>query len=372
MSSPLVTDIQQAIQQSGGAITFARFMQLALYHPQWGYYCTQQFTDYFTTAPEISPLFAQCFAQQVQQIFTALPENNILELGAGTGQFAKSLLLELEKLNALPTRYCIKEISPTLRQQQQLLLQIHCPHLIERVTWLDQLPDSFVGVMMANEVLDALPVHLLQTTDSGTKELCITWENAKFSWCTRNPTNSLLAKYMALLQREYAFSPGYIAEINVVMVDLITALSQCLQQGVLFFVDYGYGQREYYHPDRRRGTLTCFHQHRHHDDPLLHVGEQDITAHVDFTRVAEAAVDAELTLAGYTTQAAFLLGCGLLTLAEEQAESMDIKAQYRQSQAIKQLILPSEMGERVKVMGLMKGGEISLMGFALGDRRRDL
>ncbi|OGT46200.1 MAG: hypothetical protein A3E83_02740 [Gammaproteobacteria bacterium RIFCSPHIGHO2_12_FULL_41_20] len=378
--------IQSLIKKSGGFISFAQFMELALYHPQWGYYCTRHFLQDFTTAPAISPLFAQCFAKQVAPILQEIHHGSILELGAGSGQFAKTLLLTLEQQHCLPQYYFIKEISPLLRQTQQQCLQTHCAHLMKHVVWIENWLVDFHGVIIANEVLDALPVHAFEVLLSpstlcvggeseGVKiqERCVTWKDNQFAWCTTPFTDPQLAEKAIALQQQYNLAPGYRSEINLAMLTLTKQLAHCLTKGALFFADYGYGQREYYHPERRQGTLTCFHQHQYHDNPLILVGEQDMTAHVDFTSLTDMAIDASLTLAGYTTQSAFLISCGLLALAEEQTKHMNISEQYQQSQAIKQLLWPSAMGETVKVIAFTKGLEdIPLLGFTVQDRKRDL
>lgn len=373
MNTPLTQLIQDEITHAGGAISFTDFMEIALYHPEWGYYCrTENFTQDFTTAPEISPLFSQCLAAQISAVLQTIENGDILELGAGTGVLAKNILLQLEQLKTLPRKYFILEISASLRDKQKALLTEACPHLINRVEWLDYLPEELNGVILANEVLDALPVNLFVADDAGGKERCVTWQDDQFTWVDLTSTNEMLNEKITHLTTEYNLPPGYSSEINLAALQLIETLGLLLNKGVILFVDYGYGQREYYHPDRTQGTLTCFHQHTRNNNPLQHPGEQDITAHVDFTSIAEKAITMGLTLEGYTTQGAFLLGCGLMSIAEQQAQTMDVKEQYRQSQGIKQLILPSEMGERIKVIGFSKDWDGELIGFSLSDRRVDL
>lgn len=372
--SNLVELLQQEIQRSGGAISFARFMELALYAPGLGYYSAGRHKlgkeGDFVTAPEISPLFAQCVARQCQQVLNELGGGDILEFGAGTGVFAKDLLLELEQLDCLPARYYILEVSADLRSRQQDLLHTHCPHLIERIQWLDRLPSAFQGIIFANEVMDAMPVHLFHIQNQAIQEKCVTWRDEQFAWALTQPTTHELTDAVAAIQEECSLANTYESEINLNLSAWIRSLADFLTQGVILLIDYGYGRREYYHPERSMGTLMCHHQHKRHADPLILVGEQDLTAHVDFTMVAESAVQAGLTVAGYTTQSAFLLSCGLLELANHP--NLSARELANQNQAIKLLTLPSQMGEIVKVIALCKDIEAPLNGFSLFDRRRDL
>lgn len=379
LSSPtnqaLTEYIRQAIVSNDSQISFCQFMELALYHPEWGYYNSESFefgkNGDFTTAPEISPLFSRCFGRQCRQILNYLGEGQILELGAGSGRFAKDLLLELEKLGNLPEHYYIYEISPALRKKQQQILQAACPHLFNRVIWLEIMPAHFTGLVIANELLDALPVYCFRIEEHGMKERRVGFEKGQFIWRAGNPTEELAEK-ATKIRELYALNPGYESEINLRLPALIHSLANILTQGVMFFADYGYGQREYYHPDRQKGTLTCYYRHRMHADPFILVGLQDITAHVDFTHVIETAVANDCQLGGYTTQAAFLFSLGLAELAEQEAKHFSSIEQYQQAQAIKLLTLPSEMGERIKVMALTKNFESPLLGFALQERRQDL
>lgn len=369
--------IQKDIAASpDGILSFSRFMALALYHPQYGYYQSDTFDlgkqGDFTTAPEMSPLFAACFARQALPIFTALGQTEILELGAGTGRFACDLIKELEQLGSPPSQYFIYEISPALRRRQQQVLQAACPTFFPRIVWLEHLPEHFTGLIIANEVLDALPTDRFCVQESVMTERGVAWENDAFVWRSRTPGTPELAQQLSLLQTRYPFPEGYESEINLQLSPFIQALARSLSQGVILLADYGYGQQEYYHPQRRQGTLTCFYQHRRHDNPLLLPGLQDITAHVDFTRVIEEAMENDCTFAGYTTQAAFLLGCGLLQIAQEQEKNLSQAEVFEQRQAMKRLTLPTEMGERVKIMALAKNLDLPLAGFALQDRRRDL
>jgi SAM-dependent MidA family methyltransferase len=369
-SQKLCAFIREEIASQGGHMTFARFMELALYAPGLGYYSAGSHKlgkgGDFVTAPEITPLFSQCLAHVFQQIFSTLPVKNILELGAGSGIFAKDALLELEKQNNLPDAYFILEVSADLRSRQKTLFEKHCPQLLNRIHWLDTLPHDFIGIIFANEVMDALPVHFFELEKNLIKERCVTWEDNQFTWKLTSPSAPLTDRLDILPKH---LSAPYLSEINLLLPSWINALADSLKQGMILLFDYGYGRDEYYRPDRRTGTFKCFYQHHHHDNPFLYPGLQDLTAHVDFTTVAESATDAGLDLAGFTTQGAFLLASGLLDLNNKNLMATE---QYQLSQAIKILTLPSQMGELIKVIGFTRDIDVSLEGFRLQDRRRDL
>lgn len=373
-SEKLAEYIRQEIDTARGQIDFARFMDLVLYAPGLGYYAAgaHKFgrSGDFVTAPEISPLFAKCVARQFQQIFSSLTQKNILEFGAGSGIFAKDVLLELKKLNALPDKYYILEISAQLRDRQVQRFKTECPEFLPRVIWLDSLPSfPFNGIIFANEVLDAMPIHRFEYNAGEVKECYVTVENNQFMWRNDSPSDEIKTRINTVL--ETCELPNYYrSEISLIQSAWIQSVADILQQGVILLIDYGYGRREYYHPERQDGTLKCFYQHHSHNDPFILVGLQDITAHVDFTYVAESADQAGLKIAGFTTQAAFLLACGLLDISTKL--STDEIDNYKNNQAIKTLTLPSQMGEIVKVMALSKHLETTLTGFELQDRRRDL
>lgn len=367
--------IRAEMTNAGGSLSFSRFMQLALYAPGLGYYSAGNHkfgkSGDFMTAPEISPLFARCVAKQCQQILAALGGGDIIEFGAGSGVFAKDLLLELEKLNRLPEHYFILELSADLRARQTQLFSIHCPHLLPRIQWLDTLPTQPIdGIIFANEVLDAMPVDCFVFNDNTLTERSVIWGNNQFSWQNTAP-NPELTLGVKTIQDECDLGENYQSEINLMLPAWIKSVTQCLHRGLILLIDYGYGRREYYHPDRSKGTLSCFYQHYQHNDPLILPGLQDITAHVDFTSLAESAANAGLNIAGFTSQAAFLLACGLISLADEVLNLSEAE-KFTQNQAIKTLTLPSEMGDVIKVMGLLKNLETELVGFSLLDRRRDL
>jgi SAM-dependent MidA family methyltransferase len=368
-SHALSAVIRQTIQQHHGKISFADFMAAALYHPQYGYYQQQHFDlgkhGDFTTAPEISPLFARCAARQCRQIFATAIDDIILELGAGTGRFALDCLTELAAQQALPQRYFIYEISTALRKKQQQLFEAERPDLLSRIEWLTTLPSQFTGAIIANEVLDAIPFQCFQIENQRARERMVTISGDTFDWQIDNTSQLDLALACDL-------TDGYQSEIQPAAMQLVQQLCERLTSGVILLMDYGYGQREYYHPQRNQGSLTCFYQHRKHDNPFLYPGLQDITTHVDFTRVIETAAASGATLGGFTTQAGFLLANGLVEMAQADEEHLSEKDAFRMHQAIKSLTMPTEMGDVVKVMALTKNINLPLAGFSLLDRRRDL
>lgn len=372
-SQKLQNLIHNEIDASGGYIPFARFMELALYAPGLGYYTagSRKFGSEgdFVTAPEISPLFSRCVARQCQQVLANLIDGEILEFGAGSGVMAADLLLELEQMHALPKRYSILEVSAELRERQQAYLKVRIPHLWDRIFWLDRLPsESFAGVILANEVLDAMPLHRFQLNAKGLQEFYVGWKDNHFLWHLDTASSVEVAKIISKIPIEL-MGDHYDSEINFMLAGWVKSLSQCLSKGLILLIDYGFPQHEYYHPDRSMGTLMCHYRHRAHFDPLILVGLQDITAHVDFTAVADAAITNGLCVAGFTTQAAFLLSCGLLDLAATNTP-FDAMTQLKFSQQVQKLTAPHEMGELFKVIALTKELEdFSLVGFLLQDQR---
>lgn len=376
-SQRLVELIRDEIKQQDGRITFARYMELALYAPGLGYYSAglNKFgvIGDFVTAPEISPLFARCVARQCQQVLQALGGGDILEFGAGSGIMAADLLAELEVLSSLPQHYFILEISAELRERQQATLARRAPHLLERVIWLDEIPrQKLRGFVFANEVLDAMPVHRFRLGAENTSELYVACEGDKFVWKAGPLSDPVLAERITDLRAmSPELNPGYISEINLAAPAWVWTLAAALESGMLLLIDYGYPRHEFYHPERARGTLLCHYRHHAHDDPFLHPGLQDITAHVDFTTLAEAGHKAGLDVAGYTTQAHFLLGCGLTELAVE-APGSEVRQRVQLAEQIKRLTLPGEMGEVFKVLAMTRGISDPLLGFALRDFRNRL
>lgn len=369
-SNKLLTQIKDRIAQTG-ALSFAEYMELALYAPGLGYYnCgTTKFgpAGDFITAPEISPLFGQCISNQIASIFPEISNPDILEFGGGTGSLAYAIMKDLEQKQSLPNHYYFLELSADLRERQQQYLNEMLPHLYDRFVWLNQLPEIFNGVMLANEVLDAMPVHRFAVAQHQFTEISV---DCKAAELVESSTPAQPALIDAISALQISFTDGYTSELNLNINPWISALSKILNQGLILLIDYGYPRAEYYHPDRSMGTLMCHYRHQTHSNYFLWPGLQDITAHVDFTAVAEAAVDNNLDIAGFTSQANFLLSCGLLEMAANLEE--DTLMQYQTSQAIKRLILPSEMGELFKVMALTRNIEIPLLGFKLNDQTERL
>ena len=369
-SARLIEFIRQDIAAKGGWISFARYMELALYAPGLGYYTAgaHKFGEAgdFITAPELSPLFGRTLARQAAEIMSHSAPH-ILELGAGSGKLAADMLAELEHLGSLPGSYAILEVSADLRARQQALLCERLPHLKDRVRWLDELPEKISGAVIANEVLDALPVHLVRWRDSALTERGVADSTNGFIW-QECPIGDA-----ALLQaaQQTRVPDDYVSEICLAARGLITSLAQRLQQGALLFIDYGFGAREFYHPQRSEGTLMCHYRHHAHDDPFYLPGLQDITAHVNFTDIAECGIDAGLELLGYTSQAYFLINNGLADLMNEVSPE-NVRAYLPLSAQMQKLTSPAEMGDLFKAIALGKGMEAPLRGFVSGDRSRML
>ncbi|MBL1142581.1 MAG: SAM-dependent methyltransferase [Proteobacteria bacterium] len=373
-SEKLTAHIKNLIHEQGGSIGFDQYMSTVLYEPGLGYYSagSRKFgaEGDFVTAPEISPLFSQCLAFQCAQILDYLDSGSILELGAGTGVMARDLLLELEKLDLLPETYFILEVSADLKQRQQALLNESIPHLIERVTWLDSLPENaFNGVILANEILDALAVKRFKKIKGEFKELKVGLCDDDFIWF-EDDADAELKKILTRLEAQISepFPEDYISEINTNTQKWLSGLNSVLQRGVMLFIDYGYSVQEYYHPSRIDGSLLCHYRHRVHSDPFSYPGLQDITASVDFTSVAEAGDSLGLHVSGYTNQAYFLFGCGLEKLLSDIA-LLDVKSNIKITQQVKKLTLPEEMGERFKVIAMNKEFDTGLIGFSIMDQR---
>ena len=367
-SARLTDLIRGDIALQGGWISFARYMELALYAPGLGYYTAgaHKFGEAgdFITAPELSPLFGRTVARQVAEIMSCSAPH-VLELGAGSGKLAADMLGELERIGSLPESYAILEVSADLRERQQALLRERLPHLVGRVHWLDALPETFGGAVVANEVLDALPVHLVHWREGGPAERGVAVNDAGFCWQDRPIADPELLQAAQRIE----VPEGYVSEICLAQRGLINSLAQRLQSGALLFVDYGFGAREFYHPQRNTGTLMCHYRHHAHDDPFFLPGLQDITAHVDFTAVAEIGIDAGLELLGYTTQAFFLLNCGIADfIAESDPEKL--RDHLPLSAQLQKLTSPAEMGELFKVIAFGKEMANPLSGFAMGDLSR--
>ncbi|MHB1188662.1 class I SAM-dependent methyltransferase [Thiobacillus sp.] len=369
-SQRVAAHLRSLIQDAGGWIPFSRYMEAALYAPGLGYYAAGAMkfgaAGDFVTAPEMTPLFGRTLAHAIAPVLIETG-GDVLELGAGSGRLAADVLGELEKLNALPARYCILEVSADLRQRQQETLARERPQLAGRVQWLDALPAHFSGVIFGNEVLDALPVELVHWMQDAPLARGVTLDGDRFAWQDRPIADPVLRARADALN----LAPGYVSEINLAADALIASLAHSLDRGLILMIDYGFVAAEYYHPQRHMGTLRVHVRHHALDDPFHLPGLCDLTAHVDFSAVARAGMAAGLELAGYTSQASFLLNSGLTELLM-QTPPADAAAYLPQANAVQRLVSPAEMGELFKVIGFGKGGIAPLAGLARGDRRHAL
>lgn len=361
--------IHERIASDNGWIPFSVFMELALYAPGLGYYAagSQKFgtAGDFVTAPELTPLFGRCLARQAAQILEQ-SSGDIIELGAGSGALAVDMLRQLDGLGRLPARYRILESSAELARRQRQRVEHTIPSLADRVEWIATLPTKLRGLVIANEVLDALPVQLVVWRDDGLFERGVTLHESSLAWEERAADESLCEAV-----KEIAVSAPYLSEVAPTVRALVASLAERIDHGVALFIDYGFGRPEYYHPQRHAGTLMCHYRHRAHDDPLFLPGLQDITAHVDFTAVAEAGMDTGCALAGFTTQAQFLLNCGITELLAQTAPE-NATVYLPQAAAVQKLVSPAEMGELFKVLAVSRGIDVPLLGFAEGDRTGSL
>jgi SAM-dependent MidA family methyltransferase len=369
-SQRVAAHLRALIDDAGGWIPFSRYMEAVLYAPGLGYYAAGA-TKFgaagdFVTAPEITPLFGRTLAHAIAPVL-AQTGGDILELGAGSGRLAADVLGELERLGALPARYLILEVSADLRERQQQTIARERPHLVERVQWLDALPEHFRGVILGNEVLDALPVELVHWTDAGPRVRGVVRQGDAFAWQDRPIDDPVLHTRAEALDQV----PDYLSEISLAADALIASLAQSLDRGLILMIDYGFAAREYYHPQRHMGTLRAHYRHHALDDPFYLPGLCDLTAHVDFSAVAKAGMAAGLELAGYTSQASFLLNSGLTELLM-QTPPADAAAYLPQANAVQRLVSPAEMGELFKVIAMSTGGIAQLAGFARGGRSHTL
>jgi len=347
-------------------------MELALYAPGLGYYAAGA-TKFgaagdFVTAPEMTPLFGRALAVQVAAILDATPGREIVELGAGSGRLAADLLGALAATRASPIRYSILEPSPELSLRQRATIAREAPDGLERVVWIDSLPPRIDGVVVANEVLDAMPVHVVARRggayfERGVAIVAASGEPGEFGWAER-PADARLA---ALAAQRFPAGGDYVSELNPAAEALVQGLGRRLEHGAMLLADYGFPAGEYFHPQRSEGTLMCHYRHRAHGDPFAWPGLTDITAHVDFTAIAAAGVRAGLRVAGFAPQAPFLLGCGILD-ALAGVGAPESSAYLKAAAPVQKLLSPAEMGELFKVLALARTDGIAWPGFAFGDR----
>ena len=371
-SEALAAVIRAQLAAAGGWLSFERFMELALYAPGLGYYSAGAVKlgpgGDFVTAPQMSELFSRCVARSCAEVLRRCG-GGILEVGAGTGAMAAVVLRELAGVGVLPEHYAILEVSADLAARQREYLAQLPAELRARLVWLERLPERPLdGVILANEVADALPCRRFVYRDGAVRELGVSPGGAGlFQDSAADPDAALRDAGAALLRALGAPLPeGYVSEICLRVGPWIATLAGTLARGALLLFDYGLTQRHYYHPQRTTGTLRCHFKQRVHDDPYVNVGVQDITAWVDFTRVAEAGVAAGLELAGFATQAAYLLASGV---DEMVGAATDERDRARLAGEARRLIMPEEMGEAFKAMALTRAVDGPLAGFALQDLR---
>lgn len=365
-SGRVAAHLRALIAAQGGWLSFATFMEQVLYAPGLGYYSAGAMkfgaAGDFVTAPEMSALFGSSLARQVAQGM-ADTGGDVLELGAGSGRLACDLLLALEQQGQLPEHYLILEISVELKARQLAALQKHALHLLDRVSWLNHIPSSFRGVILGNEVLDALPVHLVLRRAGDFFERGVVVVDQGFAWHDVPLANPALREKAARLD----LPDDYLTEINLAAPALIATLADNLEAGLMLFLDYGFSRAEFYHPQRTQGTLMCHYRHHAHGDPFLYPGLQDVTAHVEFSAIAEAGIASGCELLGYTTQAHFLINCGITDLLSEVSPD-EVAIYLPLANQVQKLLSPAEMGELFKVICLGKGVESPLLGFTRGDQ----
>jgi len=362
-STELAERIAERIAQAGDWIPFSKYMEMALYEPRLGYYAAgaRKFGEAgdFVTAPEISNVFAKCMALQARQVIEKTG-GNILELGPGSGVLAADMFEELLAHKVVPERYFLLEVSPDLRERQRKLLAYRFPEHIGRFVWLDSLPEKITGLVIANEVLDVVPCAIVHRTRDQLLERGVIVTEAGFAWDDQPMPDDALKR-----RAESAFPPGdysYLSEINLAAEGLVRTVAASIDKGVALFIDYGFPEREFYHPQRFMGTLRCHYRHRFHGDPFFLPGLQDITAHVDFTAMARAAEGVDAEVYGFTTQAYFLISCGLAVMVADGDPGMTL-SRLKGTSAVHRLINPSEMGELFKVLGVGRGIDGPLLGF---------
>ena len=372
LSEELANRIREKIDRNG-PIPFSAYMEMALYEPGLGYYSAglRKFgaDGDFVTAPELGDVFARCIAGQIEQVADALEDFSILEVGAGTGRLACDVLAALPA-GSMPSRYMILERSADLRARQEAEIANRHPALVDRVEWLDEPPaDPWQGVLLANEVIDALPVELFSLQSGQVKQQCVAHGENGFYWQSAPAPDYLETHVRHVLGDSLGhLTEDYTSEICLMLAPWLDGLTAGLERGYALFIDYGYSRRDYYSPQRHMGTLICNYRHRAHDDPFVYPGLQDISAFVDFTALAEAADSCGLECAGYTSQAMFLLGSGLED-AVQRLEPLDDRERMTLATEIRELTMPGAMGEKFQVMALGRDMDLALKGFEHLDLR---
>jgi SAM-dependent MidA family methyltransferase len=377
-SDALAAHLRARLDAAGGWLPFARYMEDALYAPGLGYYSggsvkfgrrPEDGSD-FITAPELSPLFAATLARPVAQALAASGTRALLEFGAGTGKLAAGLLEALDALGAAFDSYSIVELSGELRARQRETIEARVPALAARVRWLDTLPERFEGVVIGNEVLDAMPVRLFARRDGAWHERGVAHGADGFGFAERPVETAADAALLASLDVDDA-DDGYVTETHEAARAFTRTVCTMLARGAALFIDYGFPRAEYYHPQRTQGTLICHYRHRAHGDPFLYPGLQDITAHVEFSGIAEAGVETGADLLGYTSQGRFLLNAGITDVLA-QLDPADTASFLPAASAVQKLLSEAEMGELFKVIAFSRGIDETLDAFAAGDRSHTL
>jgi len=369
-------NLHEKIADAGGHISFAEFMHEALYAPGLGYYTAGSAKfgadGDFVTAPEVSPVFGRVLARQCAEVLGEIDSGEVLEIGAGSGRLAVDMLSAFDALDAVPATYRILEVSPDLAGQQQKKLREELPQLVDRVQWLSDLPPTFSGVVVANEVLDALPIERFVRRASGVFRLCVTTDGEEFAWLEEEAPERLEAAVLAIeAEIGQVFPEGYTSEVSLAAPAWMADIARSLNLGALFLFDYGVSRREYYAPDRADGWLRCHYRHYAHSNPLIHPGIQDLTAWIDFSSIAAAACDAGLDILGYQTQSQFLMGGGL-EIEMQGFRDLPMPRQLELSGQIKTLTLPGEMGENFKCIALGRGDIATPSAFNFADRTQTL
>jgi SAM-dependent MidA family methyltransferase len=375
-SARVAEHMREKIVVAGGSISFAEFMYEALYAPGLGYYSAGA-TKFggagdFVTAPEVSSIFGRVLARQCAEVLGGVDNGAVLEAGAGSGKLALDMLTALEELDALPSTYHILEISADLADRQKRLLQDKLPHLLGRIHWLSELPGNFDGVIVANEVADALPVERFVKRNARVAQLRVSVGRGGFEW-SEAPAPDQLSEAVAGIEADLKRSlvDGYVSEVSLAAPKWVADLARSLRHGAMLLFDYGVSRREYYAPDRSDGWLRCHFRHHAHNNPLIYPGIQDLTAWVDFSSLADSAVQNGLEILGFQTQSQFLMGGGL-TIEMAGFSELPLADQLALSGQIKTLTLPGEMGENFKCIALGRGAISVPSAFQFADRTETL
>ncbi|MDQ2963594.1 MAG: class I SAM-dependent methyltransferase [Pseudomonadota bacterium] len=362
-----------AIADAEGWISFAEYMNAALYAPGLGYYAAGAHKfgagGDFVTAPELTPLFGRTVAVQLAQVLEQIPDGEILEIGPGSGRLAADVLAGLAERNAIPERYLLLEVSPDLRERQLELLSAQVGALLSRIRWIDALPERWSGAVIANEVLDAVPAHLVVRRGGEWFERGVSLDaSAHLAFADRRLASGMLRD---MASRRFPEGGDYVSELNPMAEALVTSIAERCRRGLLLLVDYGFPAAEYYHPQRDGGTLMAHYRHRTLPDPFWCPGLIDMTTHVDFTSMARAGVAGGMSVAGFATQAHFLVNCGVLDALARCGDPQSA-AYLRAANAVEKLTSPAEMGELFKVLALRRGIDPELIGFREGERSHRL